>query len=191
MDERRVDLGPKRGDAEEIVREKRSYTGQFLELVLVRRRATQTQIQNGWEHTFSELSNDLSPYPDADNPFFPQPFEDRTIVPLSNPKYATAMLKGAQSFAHQVLLERTHVGWKCIGHYVDDTISLDPNAPRIGLATELFLRCMEHRTLPLTTKFTQSGFNLLRRAHRIAIGRAIEAGLMVPKKVLEDYLEIK
>lgn len=143
-----------------------------------------------WEHTFDELTDGLSPHPDAANPFFPQPFVPASIVPLSNLKYATALLKGAQSMAHQVLLERVEDGWKCIGHYVDDTITLAEDAPRIGLATELFLRCAEHRQLPLTTNFTESGYKLVRRAHKLAVERALTSGLVIPKAVLAEYPEL-
>src|ERR1019366_6960189 len=75
-----------------------------------------------WEHTFAELTAGLPPQPNAGNPFWPQPFEHRSLVPLTDrPKFATAMLKGAASMRDQVLLVRDGEGWRCIGHWVDDT----------------------------------------------------------------------
>jgi hypothetical protein len=109
-------------------------------------------------------------------------------VPIADkPQYATAMLQGADSMAHQVLLEREGDDWKCIGWWVDDTITIHPDLEGRGLATELFLRAVEHRTLPLAKAFTQRGHNLVRRAHKLAVERARHAGLDVPAAVLGEY----
>src|SRR6185437_3163105 len=66
-----------------------------------------------WEFTVSELTGGKRANPNSGNPFFEQPFEERSIVPLTDrPKFATAMLKGA-SMAHQVVLVREGNGWRC------------------------------------------------------------------------------
>ena len=145
-----------------------------------------------WEHTFAELTGGLAPYPNATNPFFEQPYELRSLVPLTDrPKFATAMVKGARFMEDQALLVREGDGWRCIGHWVGDTITIDPDFEGQGLATELLLRTVEHRQLPLTTNFTQDGFDLTRRAHKFAVERAHKNGLSVPDKVLAEYSNLK
>jgi hypothetical protein len=63
---------------------------------------------------------------------------------------------------------------------------------RKGLAEELVLRCVEHRhALPVTSNLTESGLDLLMRTHRIAVERALEAGLDVPSKVRDLYPNLK
>ena len=144
-----------------------------------------------WEHTFAELTGGLAPNPNAGNPFIEQPYEPRSLVPLTDrPKYATAMLKGARSMEDQVLLVREGNGWRCIGHWARDTITIHPDFEHQGLGTELFLRVVEHRQLPLTSNFTQAGFDLTRRAHRIAIEWALECGLTVPNRVRAEYPDL-
>ena len=140
-----------------------------------------------WEFTVSELTEGKRPNPNSGNPFFEQPFEERSIVPLTDrPKFATAMLKEA-SMAHQVLLVRERDGWRCIGHWVDDTITIDPEFEGQGLASELVLRTVEHRSnLPLSSNFTQDGHNLIKRAHRKSVEAALKCGLDVPQKVFDE-----
>lgn len=140
-----------------------------------------------WEFTIAELTDGKSPNPNAGNPFFEQPFENRSIVPLTDrPKFATAMLKGA-SMAHQVLLVREGEGWRCIGHWVDDTITIDPEFEGQGLALELVLRTVEHRSgLPLSSNFTLGGYNLIKRAHQRSVEAALKCGIDVPQKVFDE-----
>jgi hypothetical protein len=89
------------------------------------------------------------------------------------------------------LLELKDGQWTCIGSYVDDTILIDESVRGRGLAEELLLRCAEHRAdLPLSSNFTNKGYSLLRRAHRIAIKRALEAKLPVPDVVLAEYPDL-
>jgi hypothetical protein len=140
-----------------------------------------------WEFTLAELTGGKDPDPNAGNPFFKQPFEEFSIVPITDrPRFATAMLKGA-SMAHQVLLVREGEGWRCIGHWVDDTITIDPEFERQGLALELVLRTVEHRNgLPLSSNFTQDGYNLIKRAHKRSVEAALKCGLDVPQKVFDE-----
>lgn len=143
-----------------------------------------------WEHTFEKLTGGKEPH-DADDmsiPMPPQPFVSQTIVPIThNPKYATALLKGESSFAHQVLLELNDGKWMPVGSYVDDTIHLDPHVRGMKLGEELLLRCAEHRQdFPLTTNFSKAGYKLLKRTHRLAVERAQESGLPVPQAVLDE-----
>jgi hypothetical protein len=82
--------------------------------------------------------------------------------------------------------------WKCVGSYVGDTIHLDASVRGRGLAEELVLRCAEHRQrLPFTTNFTDKGYSLLKRTHRLAIERALKAHLAVPHPVLAEYPDLK
>ncbi|WP_316186692.1 MULTISPECIES: hypothetical protein [unclassified Bradyrhizobium] len=141
-----------------------------------------------WEHTFEELTGGEQPQGDRPEPFIAQPFVGATVVPITqNPRYATAVIPGSKDFGHQALLEWRDGSWVCVGHYVDDTIQLDVSVRGMGLAEELVLRCVEHRhSLPLTTGFTNRGFRLLRRAHRLAVERALQAGLPVPQNVRDE-----
>lgn len=146
-----------------------------------------------WEHTLKELIGDAQTQDADDGEMYAQPFIPQSVVPITfNPKYATAMLRGGGSFAHQVLLELRDGQWVCVGSYVDDTIFIDPNVRGKGLAEELVLRCADHRpTLPLTTMFSTKGRKLLERTHELAIERALAAGLEVPQTVMEDFERYK
>lgn len=143
-----------------------------------------------WEHTLSELVGDVVPDDGGpDGPNVPQPFILASVVPITQiPGFATALIQGGSSFANQALLEWTEGEWQCVGSYVDDTILIDQRVRGKGLAEELVLRCAEHRNaLPVTTALTGSGYGLLKRVHRLAVQRAIEANLAVPQKVLEEH----
>lgn len=142
-----------------------------------------------WEYTLQQLTGGKGPHPDTAAPVVAQPFMDATVVPITdNPRYATALIKGGGSFANQVLLELVDGGWQCVGHYCDDTILLDERVRGKGLAEELMLRCLEHReNRPVTTEFTESGLRCFKRTHRLAVARAIKAGLPVPAAVLQEY----
>jgi GNAT superfamily N-acetyltransferase len=144
-----------------------------------------------WEHRFETLTDGKEPTGDGPAyPVPPQPFVSTAVVPITNsPRFATAPLEGDGTFAHQVLLELKNNEWVCVGSYVDDTIYLEPEVRGRGLAEELLLRSAEHRTLPLTTNFTHSGYSLLRRTHRLAVARAVKVGLHVPQEVLADYAD--
>jgi hypothetical protein len=142
-----------------------------------------------WEHTFAALTGGANPQYASYEGLEPQPFIPQSVVPIThNPKFATAMLTGGGSFAHQVLLELQEGNWVCVGSYVDDTINIDRSLRGKGLAEELVLRCVEHRhQLPLTTGFSHAGHKLLKRTHRLAIDRALKADLHVPQDVLDEY----
>jgi hypothetical protein len=68
---------------------------------------------------------------------------------------------------------------------MDDTIMISPSARGWGVAEELVLRCAEHREgLPFTSNFTNKGYSLLKRTHRLSVARALKAGLSVPQRVI-------
>ncbi len=145
-----------------------------------------------WEYTFAELAGGATPRGDSTTPFLEQAFDPRTVVPMTErPKFATAMLQGSSSMADQVLLVRNGEGWRCIGHWVHDTITISPEFAREGLAAELFLRVVEHRSLPITANFTQSGHDLLKRVHWQAVANALKCGMEVPDKVLKEYPDLQ
>jgi hypothetical protein len=147
-----------------------------------------------WEHTFEALTGGKKPLADHDQPFAEQPFNGEAAEPIPhNPRFATAPIQGDDSLANQALLESKDGKLTCVGFYVDDTILLkdDPNVRRQGLAEELLLRCVEHRSdLPLSSNFTKKGYSLLKRAHRLAVRRALEAKLTVPHVVLAEYPDL-
>lgn len=122
-----------------------------------------------WEHTFETLTDGKQPIPGPGLPIPAQPFDLDRVVPITTcPRFATAPVEAGGSMAHQALLELRNGQWVCVGSYVDDTIYLEPDVRGRGLAEELLLRWAEHRTLPLTTNFTDSG---LRPTHRLATAR--------------------
>jgi hypothetical protein len=96
-----------------------------------------------------------------------------------------------EALANQALLELVDGKWKCVGGYMDDTIMISPSARGCGVAEELVLRCAEHREgLPFTSNFTDKGYSLLKRTHRLAVARALKAGLSVPERVIADYPDL-
>ena len=145
-----------------------------------------------WEYTFAELVGGATPRPDTYIPFLEQAHDPRSVVILTDrPRFATAMVKGSSSMADQVLLARYGDGWRCIGHWIHDTITISPEFARAGLATELFLRVVEHRSLPITANFTQSGHDLLKRVHWQAVAAALKCAMDVPDKVLNEYPDLQ
>jgi hypothetical protein len=146
-----------------------------------------------WQHTLKEVLGDKQPYPDAEAPNCPREFVPASVVPITaNPAYATALIKGIGSFAHQTLLEWRDGAWHVVGEFVDDTMTLQPSARGKGLAEELFLRCIAHRDqLPVSSNFTKRGYSLTKRAHRLVVEHAVKAGLPVPSAVLDDYPDLK
>ena len=108
------------------------------------------------------------------------------------PNYATAPATGHRGLADQVLLERDGDGWKCVGHYVDDTIIVFRRVQNTGLADILFLRCMEHRNkLPITTALNENALRLFKRVRKTEVEKAKGEGCNVPEKVLEEFPDLK
>ena len=116
------------------------------------------------------------------------PVEFTDVVPLeSDSRYGTAAIKGGAGLQDQVLVRRSGTEWIAIGVYLGDAIFVWGDG-RQGLGTELFLRCIKHRNgLPITKKMTQRGSRLIRRAHRISIEKALQAGEEVRPEVLAEY----
>jgi hypothetical protein len=145
-----------------------------------------------WEHRFLELTGGKDPLGEREGEVPIPPFVPATIVPITqHPRFATALIQGHGTFANQALLELVDGNWKCVGSYIDDTIMILQSARRRGVAEELVLRCAEHRNnLPLTSNFTNKGYSLLKRTHRLAVERALESGLHVPQPVIAEYPDL-
>ena len=108
------------------------------------------------------------------------------------PNYATAPATGHKGLADQVLLERDGGGWRCVGHYIDDTIIVFRRVQNTGLADILFLRCMEHRNkLPITTALNENALRLFKRVRKREVEKAKREGCDVPEKVLEEFPDLK
>ena len=77
-----------------------------------------------WEYTGEELiggaeiTSDVILAPEIEMPWE----TDKVEGIISMPNSATAPAIGHKGLADQVLLECHGDGWKCVGHYVDDTI---------------------------------------------------------------------
>jgi hypothetical protein len=100
---------------------------------------------------------------------------DKVEEIVSMPNYATAPAAGHKGLADQVLLERDGDGWKCVGHYVDDTSIVFRRVRNTGLADILFLRCMEHRNkLPITTALNERALRLFKRVYRSEVEKQSE-----------------
>ena len=99
------------------------------------------------------------------------------------PNYATAPATGHKGLADQVLLERDGDGWRCVGHYVDDTIIVFRRVQNTGLADILFLRCMEHRNkLPITTALNENALRLFKRVRKREVEKAKREGMQRARK---------
>jgi hypothetical protein len=146
-----------------------------------------------WQHTFDELTKGLAVEPCAVlQPEIPMPFNNGTITPLkSHPGYATADAEGHTKGADQVLLKKEGSEWRCVGHFIGNTIIVFGGEGRAGLGTELFLRCVKFRKAPLTTLFSASGFKFLRKVHKETVRRALKEGLNVPAFVIAEYPNLK
>ena len=89
-----------------------------------------------WEYTGEELiggaeiTSDVILAPEIEMPWE----SDKVERIISMPHYATAPAIGHRGLADQVLLERYGDGWKCVGHYVDDTIIVFRRVQNTGLA---------------------------------------------------------
>jgi hypothetical protein len=147
-----------------------------------------------WQYTREELiggaeiTSDVFLAPEIEMPWE----SDMVEGIISMPNYATAPATGHKGLADQVLLERDGDGWKCVGHYVDDTIIVFRRAQNTGIADILFLRCLEHRSkVPIATGFSESGLRLLKRVHRSEVEKAMRDRCSVPEKVLEEYTDLK
>jgi hypothetical protein len=148
---------------------------------------------NLWEYTAEELiggaeiRSDMFLAPEIEMPWESGKIERIVSMPI----YATAPAKGHNGLADQVLLERDGDGWKCVGHYIDDTIIVFRRVQNTGLADVLFLRCMEHRNkLPITTALNESAFRLFKRVHKREVEKAKRDGCNVPEKVLEEFPDL-
>lgn len=107
-----------------------------------------------------------------------------------HPGFATAPLsRGTEpaNLSHQVLLRREGDDWIVDGLYMDDTAIVRTSVGRRGLGTELVLRCEENRVRPEKRIVTVSGKATLLKAHRVAVERALAAGLPVPPNVRAIY----
>lgn len=149
-----------------------------------------------WEFTLKELIGDLSPQGNVPPEFVEMPWEKSRVLPLvSIHSYATAPALGHNDLANQVLLKYTANNWKCVGHYVDDTIMIDRNLPREErrvASEELFIRCLEHRNrLPITSNLTEAGLSFLKRVHRREVEKAKKAGFEIPAKVLQEFPDLE
>ena len=149
---------------------------------------------NLWEHTGEELiggaeiTSDVILAPEIEMPWE----SDKVERIISMPDYATAPATGHKGFADQVLLERDGDGWRCVGHYVDDTIIVFRRVQNTGLADILFLRCMEHRNkLPITTALNENALRLFKRVRKREVEKAKREGCNVPEKVLEEFPDLK
>jgi hypothetical protein len=147
-----------------------------------------------WEYTGDELiggaeiTSDVIIAPEIEMPWE----SDKVERMISMPNYATAPATGHKGLADQVLLERDGDGWKCVGHYVGDTIIVFQRAQNTGIADILFLRCMEHRNkVPIATAYGASGLQLLKRVHRSEVEKAMRDGCSVPARVLEEFPDLK
>lgn len=114
-----------------------------------------------------------------------------TEVPIAGkPGFATATASRPgmnADMAYQVLLRKDGDGWELAGLYIDDTIIVKPEARRYGLATELILRCVKWRPLPIRRTVSPEGLATLKTAHRIGVERALAEGLPVPTNVRLEY----
>jgi len=147
-----------------------------------------------WEYTREELlggaeiTSDLILAPEIEVPWE----SDKVEGIMSMPNYATAPATGHKGVADQVLLERDGDAWKCVGHYVDDTIIVFRRVQNTGLADILFLRCMEHRNkLPITTALNERALRLFKRVYRSEVEKAKRDGCNVPERVLEGFPDLK
>ena len=147
-----------------------------------------------WEYTGEELiggaeiTSDVILAPEIEMPWE----SDKVEEIVSVPNYATAPAAGHRGLADQVLLERDGDGWKCVGHYVDDTIIVFRRVQNTGLADILFLRCIEHRNkLPITTVLNESALRLFKRVRKREVEKAKGDGCNVPEKVLKEFPDLK
>jgi hypothetical protein len=146
-----------------------------------------------WEYTAEELiggaqiTSDVILAPEIEMPWE----SDKVERIISMPDYATAPATGHKGLADQVLLERDGDGWKCVGHYIDDTIFVFRRVQNTGLADILFLRCTEHRNkVPITTALNESAFRLFKRVHKREVEKAMRDGCNVPERVLEEFRDL-
>lgn len=108
----------------------------------------------------------------------------------SHPGFATAAVKQPGVPTHlsdQILLQRTGDGWNPVGIYLGEALNVAQGFSGKGLGTELVLRCVPHRDAPASRTLTPAGRATLKRARRIAVGRAIDEGLSVPSAVRKEY----
>jgi hypothetical protein len=139
-----------------------------------------------WRHTFVELTGGITPTGDA--PAMEMPVEFGEVTPFElDSRHGTAPIIGGVGLQDQALVRLENDGtWTPIGIYWGDTMIVWDEG-RQGLGTELFLRCIEHRhEVPITKKMTQRQSRLIKRAHRLSIQRALDAGEKVRPEVLAE-----
>ncbi|WP_315922996.1 hypothetical protein [Mesorhizobium sp. SP-1A] len=83
---------------------------------------------------------------------------------------------------------------KFVGGISKHWIAVNEAHHGVGLGAELFIRAFDAMikhpdTMNVGHKLTKAGRACLKKAHRIAIGRAIDNGFEVPNEVLADYPE--
>jgi hypothetical protein len=140
-----------------------------------------------WRYTFAELTGGIQPT--GDSMAMPVPMEFGEVTPFEfDPRYGTASIVGGSGLGDQALVRHGQdCEWDCIGWYVGDTMTVWEDG-RNGLGTQLFLRCMAHRSdIPITKKLTERGSRLVRRAHKLSVEGALANGQNVRPEVLEDY----
>jgi hypothetical protein len=74
-----------------------------------------------------------------------------------------------------------------VGCYVDSVLGLIERVCGKGLSNELILRCVGRRELPDSRQLSEAGLAALKKAHRVAVAKALKCKLAVPKAVLDDY----
>jgi hypothetical protein len=139
------------------------------------------------KYTFTELTGGIQTT--GESVAMEMPMEFGQVTPFEfNPLYGTAVLTGGLYMQDQALVRKNDNGeWECIGWYMGDTMMVWADGKK-GLGSELFLRCIAHRNeLPVTKMMTGRGEKTMRRAHRIAIERALAEGKDVPQAVRDEY----
>jgi hypothetical protein len=147
-----------------------------------------------WKMTLAQfLAGLLETEHDDDPDFFEEQlraiqWQERTIIPFThNPRYATAAPVGGKDLQDQVLLEYRDDAWAAVGFYLGPTIYLTPIARKKELAEKLILRCAVNRDAPAKRDALKKGLSALKRAHELAVRKAVAVGLPVPEQVRQDY----
>ena len=136
----------------------------------------------------STISTPVLAYDAAMSTLSEPKWDDQSVMLLfTNPGYATAFANqgpNATSSKDQVLLEMQNDGtWAPVGCYIDMTLGLVDRVRNKGLSTELVLRCLTLREPPLERQLSEAGLGALKKAHKVAVEKAVESGLDVPERV--------
>ena len=114
-------------------------------------------------------------------------FPPVNLTPIpGKPDYATGPANG--DLEDQILFKKITNGWEAVGCFLGPTVVVKRGHP--GLGVELILSCTTHRKALGEKLFTEDGFKAAKRAHRIAIERALAQGEEVPAEVLVDYPDL-